>query len=84
MSKQAKLWCVAVHGPGSVIAQPDQATAEARAKAWQEAWDAYLVKRGDISPNDPTITYVAEPWPWSAKDHAAGLAEHGGEPEDHC
>ncbi len=78
------LWCVHVYGPDSVIAQPDQSTAEARAKKWQEAWDAYLAKKGDSSPFDPKITWVAEAWSGSAKSHAADLAEHGGEPEDHC
>ena len=71
----------AEHG---VIAQPDQTTAETRAKKWQEEWDAYLDKKGDRSPNDPTITWKAEEWPWGAKDHTADLVEHGGEPEDHC
>lgn len=79
-----KLWCVHVLGPDSVIAQPDQVTAEARAKKWQEEWDAYLAKKNDASPNDPTITWQAEEWPWDAESHAEGLAEHGGEPEDHC
>ena len=80
----SKLWCVHVLGPDSLIAQPDQATAEQRAKAWQESWDAYLAKKGNSSPYDPKISYVAEVWPYTATAHARDLAEHGGEPEDHC
>jgi hypothetical protein len=64
------LWCVHVLGPDTLIAQPDQATAETRAKAWQESWDAYLAKKNDSSPFDPTITYAAEQWPYTAEAHA--------------
>jgi hypothetical protein len=80
----AKLWCVHLHGPDTLIAQPDLATAEARAKKWQKEWDAYLAKKGDSSPFDPKITWQAEEWPYSAKAHAHDLARHGGEPEEHC
>ena len=80
----AKLWCVHVIGPDTLIAQPDLATAESRAKKWQEEWDAYLAKKGDSSPFDPKITWQVEGWPYTREAHARDLAEHGGEPKDHC
>jgi hypothetical protein len=80
----AKPWCVHVLGPDTVIAQPDEATARERAAKWQAGWDAYLAKRGDSSPNDPKITWQAAPWPHSPKAHARDLAEHGGDPKEHC
>lgn len=79
-----QLWCVHVYGPDSVIAQPNEGIARERAKAWQYGWDRYLATRSDRSPYKPTVTYVAEPWPHSAKSHAEALAEHSGDPREHC
>lgn len=81
-----QLWCVRVLGPDSVIAQPDKEKAEERAKVWQYGWDRYMATREKRSPSpyEPQISYVVEPWPWSAKAHAEALAEHGGDPREHC
>ncbi len=78
------LWCIHVLGPDSLIAQPDEATARERAAKWQAEWDAYLATKTDRSPYEPTITWQAEVWPLTSGAHARDLAEHGGEPEDHC
>lgn len=80
---EGKLWCVHVLGPDTIIPQPSRAVAEARAELWNGDIEEMMNRKGP-SAFDPVIRCVAEPYPYSAKGHAEGLAEHGGEPEDIC
>lgn len=76
----AKLWCVHVQGPDSLIAQPDRETADKRAAEWQAGFDAMLAR--DPSPNDPVLKAVVIEWPYTSRAHAECVAIHGGAPED--
>ena len=78
----SELWCIHVHGPDSVIAQPDRETALRRAHAWNSVW--LLKMCADMHPHDPVLWAVPAPWPHSAAAHAASLASHGGEPSEVC
>lgn len=80
-----KLWCVNVIGPDTVIPQPSRTVARERAKRWQDEWEQVRASLG-LKPSTlkfaPKVTFKVVEWPWSAREHAAGLAKHGGEPED--
>jgi len=77
-----ELWCIFVSGPGTVIPQPDFWTAAERAIEWSQGMLAS--HRRDPSPYDPCMYCNVIQWPHSPESHAAGLAEHGGKPEDIC
>src|SRR5688572_1530934 len=78
-----ELWCVHVHGPGTIIAQPDYATAVRRAQEWIAVF-AKVRESREPSPYGPIMHCNVEPWPYGPEAHAAALAEHGGAPEDIC
>ncbi len=79
------LWCVHVLGPDSIIAQPDYPTAVRRAQQW-------IAVFADIASRTPPEKAIYAPichcnvipWNGTPAEHAAELAEHGGEPEDIC
>jgi hypothetical protein len=81
--EDGRLWCIFVIGPGSIIAQPSSAVAKARAELWNGDIEKMLSER-EVSEYDPIVYCVPKPWTGSVEDHAAELAEHGGEPEDIC
>lgn len=76
------LWCVHIHGPDSLIAQPDLETAERRAKEWGAMFRDIMAN--NPSPYDPLLRAVVIRWPGTAETHAEDIAEHGGSPEDIC
>jgi len=80
------LWCVAVHGPGNIIAQPSKEIAEQRAAKWNEGIAKSAERFRERYPGEdvPLIECHVQPWPWSAEMHADAVAKHGGEPEDIC
>ncbi len=91
---EGKLWCVAVHGPGTVIPQPSRAVAEARAALWNEDIEdtrrrarehrrEHFEKTG-VDIGEVLLECHVEPYPYSAESHAEELSKHGGEPEDLC
>ena len=76
------LWCVHVQGPDSMIAQPNQGAAEARATQWNNELATFVPDRP--SKHSPTIKCTAKPWHYSPTAHADDLAKHGGNPDDIC
>lgn len=81
-SPNETLWCVNVLGPDTVIPQPDFWTAAERAAKWSSG--ILEMHKRDTHPYAPLMYCNVIVWPWSAESHAAGLAEHDGEPEDIC
>jgi hypothetical protein len=80
------LWCVAVYGPGTIIAQPSKELAEQRASKWNEgiAKSAERFRQRYPGEEVPLLECHVQPWPWSAEMHADAVAMHGGEPKDIC
>lgn len=81
------LWCVWVMGPDSMIAQPSHDVAVERAISWHKRIVDLSSHRARTCNEEALccdILPVPYPWPYDAASHAAGLLDHGGDPEDIC
>lgn len=70
----AGLWAVHVHGPDDVLAAESREDAETEAREINEWWATHRAEHPATPGISPNLHAVAEPWPFSDGDHAAGLA----------
>lgn len=81
-TEKQELWCVHLQGPDTIIPQPDHESAVKRAAEMnatiERVWAT--VKPSEFNPLKPVASVI--PYTGTAEHHAAGVAEHGGNPED--
>jgi regulator of replication initiation timing len=71
MTDKTVLWCCHVRGPDDVYAAPDYATA----LAWADELNSAISTKFPPKPDEPVISAVPAPWPWSSESHASDLIE---------
>ena len=68
-------WALHINGPDDVIAMPDKATAEAKAKEFNELAERHR-NRPDARPDvEPHMSAEVMEWEWSPEEHDEALAD---------